>query len=317
MNAIHIMNFRLPGLHIIFWSICFFVLSSFAYSESTINIADFTYNNPIHRGSLLTLQYNGARRIPHLTISLRQTDTVDIATTTGFRYRDTLGMHRWVAFLGIPSTVTPGTYMLSVHLRRNLSHEDATFEVTILDREFMQEVIPLTSRLTEIRTKPDPEKLSQTQEFLQVINTVDTNAIFSTEMLHIPLDTQLITSHFGDRRTYEYDDGSKGYAVHNGVDYAAPIGTPVRATASGRVRMAQERIVTGNSVVIEHFPGIMSVYFHLNTMDVSKNQMVSQGQQIGTVGTTGLSTGSHLHWEVRAGGSAIDPYLYLNHSFLY
>ena len=311
------MNFRLCYLYIIFWNICFFVFSSFAYAESAIDITDFTYNNPIHRGSLLTVQYDGPRRISDFAISVRQSDTIDIAATTGFRHRDTLGIHKWVAFLGIPSTVAPGTYTLLIHLGSSLSHEDIMLEVVILDREFVHEVIPLTSRLTEIRTKPDPEKLSQTQEYLRVINTVDTNAIFSTGMLRIPIDTQRLTSYFGDRRTYVYDDGSKGYAIHNGIDYAAPIGTPVYATTSGRVRMAQERIVTGNSVVIEHLPGIMSVYFHLNTMNVTKDQIVSQGQQIGTVGTTGLSTGAHLHWELRAGGSAIDPHLYLNHLFLY
>ena len=71
--------------------------------------------------------------------------------------------------------------------------------------------------------------------------------------------------------------------------------------------LARERIVTGLSVAIEHLPGVYSLYYHLARIVVREGQRVSAGAAVGTVGSTGLATGPHLHWEVRAAGVAIDP----------
>ncbi len=71
--------------------------------------------------------------------------------------------------------------------------------------------------------------------------------------------------------------------------------------------MATNRIVTGGTVVIEHLPAVYSLYYHLDTVDVAVNDIVEQGERIGTVGSTGLSTGPHLHWELRVSGVAVDP----------
>ena len=71
--------------------------------------------------------------------------------------------------------------------------------------------------------------------------------------------------------------------------------------------MASERIITGFTVVIEHLPGLYSLYYHLDSLSVREGQRVSQGDRIGTVGSTGLATGPHLHWEVRSAGVAVDP----------
>jgi murein DD-endopeptidase MepM/ murein hydrolase activator NlpD len=73
------------------------------------------------------------------------------------------------------------------------------------------------------------------------------------------------------------------------------------------VVLAKERIITGNSVVIEHLPGVFSLYYHLQDIEVQEGQRLFQGQRIGTVGMTGLATGPHLHWELRVSGVAVDP----------
>ena len=80
--------------------------------------------------------------------------------------------------------------------------------------------------------------------------------------------------------------------------------------------MASERIITGFTVVIEHLPGLYSLYYHLDSLSVREGQRVSQGDRIGTVGSTGLATGPHLHWEVRSAGVAVDPDLLVKRSLI-
>ncbi|HKK69086.1 MAG TPA: peptidoglycan DD-metalloendopeptidase family protein [Bacteroidales bacterium] len=107
------------------------------------------------------------------------------------------------------------------------------------------------------------------------------------------------------------------YRMHDGIDLTAPTGTPVYASGAGkvvRVDHNRTRRGYGNLVVIDHgFDGLSSRYAHLNSIKVKKGQTIERGEQIGTVGSTGLSTGPHLHYEIRREGKTINPlYYYLN-----
>lgn len=94
---------------------------------------------------------------------------------------------------------------------------------------------------------------------------------------------------------------------HNGVDYAAPTGTPVRTVGDGVVEFAGWQNGYGNVVQLQHGNNRSTVYAHLSRIDVSKGQRVEQGQRIGAVGSTGWSTGPHLHFEFRINGQHQDP----------
>jgi septal ring factor EnvC (AmiA/AmiB activator) len=98
---------------------------------------------------------------------------------------------------------------------------------------------------------------------------------------------------------------------HNGLDIAAPQFSPVIASASGMVEAAGWDSLYGNYVVIEHNKNYSTFYGHLNSIDVLNGSRVSGGQVIGTVGSTGKSTSSHLHYEVRFRGEPVDPIGYL------
>lgn len=116
-----------------------------------------------------------------------------------------------------------------------------------------------------------------------------------------------LTGGFGMRR-----DAVNGMAVfHAGVDFAAPSGTPVYATASGKVISAERKNNYGNVVEIDHGSGYMSRYAHLSKIRVSKGAYINEGQEIGRVGSSGRSTGPHLHYEVRFNGEAQNPVNYL------
>jgi murein DD-endopeptidase MepM/ murein hydrolase activator NlpD len=96
---------------------------------------------------------------------------------------------------------------------------------------------------------------------------------------------------------------------HSGIDLAAPSGTPVQAANSGKVTLAAPGLLsTGNTIVIDHGMGLFTSYYHLDTMNVAAGQPVGKGDVIGTVGSTGFSTGAHLHYAVSIYNTYVNPY---------
>lgn len=112
------------------------------------------------------------------------------------------------------------------------------------------------------------------------------------------------TSAFGSRRTYGNDPT---LSAHAGQDFSAIAGTPVYAPAEATVVLAEPLFVRGNAVVLDHGNGVFTGYWHLSELAVKAGQQVQTGALLGKVGSTGLSTGAHLHWEMRVGGMAVDP----------
>lgn len=111
------------------------------------------------------------------------------------------------------------------------------------------------------------------------------------------------TSGFGRR----IDPFRKRWSMHNGVDWAGPVGTPIKATAEGVVTFSGWMSGYGRVIEIRHAFGYETRYAHLSRMSVEVGDRVERGDVIGKMGSSGRSTGSHLHYEVRIGGSAIDP----------
>jgi murein DD-endopeptidase MepM/ murein hydrolase activator NlpD len=105
--------------------------------------------------------------------------------------------------------------------------------------------------------------------------------------------------------------GGRGYEYHEGQDIDAGFGTPVQAAATGKVIIAGWQRGYGNVVYVNHGSGLSTRYGHLSEIDVSIGQSVTRGQTIGLVGSTGRSTGPHLHYEVRINNQPVDPRPYL------
>jgi murein DD-endopeptidase MepM/ murein hydrolase activator NlpD len=105
--------------------------------------------------------------------------------------------------------------------------------------------------------------------------------------------------------------GGRGYEYHEGQDIDAQYGTPVEAAASGRVTVAGWQRGYGNVVYVDHGHGLSTRYGHLSEIDVTVGQTVTRGQTIGLVGSTGRSTGPHLHYEVRINNEPVNPRDYL------
>ena len=179
-------------------------------------------------------------------------------------------------------------------------------------RTFPEEVLQLDERNTNIKTDNSPERAAQIEKLNNILFTSMPSDIFSLKKFTTPTESQRYTAYCGDRRTYVYTNGKSSTSLHYGNDYGVPTGTEVKACAGGKVVMAESRISTGWSVVIEHLPGLYSLYYHMSELSVKEGDMVNQGQLIGKSGATGLATGPHLHWEVRLNGSAVRPEFFLN-----
>ncbi len=125
-----------------------------------------------------------------------------------------------------------------------------------------------------------------------------------------PLGGELaVTGRFGVRRSYE---GGPATSYHAGIDYSADEGAPVYSAAPGRVVLAEPLHVRGAAVIVDHGRGVMTGYWHLSQIAVTPGQRVEVGNVLGYVGSTGLSTGPHLHWELRVMGIPVDPLQWLS-----
>ena len=109
---------------------------------------------------------------------------------------------------------------------------------------------------------------------------------------------------FGVKRIY---NGKPAAQLHTGIDYPTPVGSPLLAVADGTVVVAQDLFFPGNAVIIDHGNGLFSMYFHLAEITVKTGQQLVKGERVGTVGSTGRSTGPHLFFGVRWHNSRIDP----------
>jgi len=174
-------------------------------------------------------------------------------------------------------------------------------------RDFARQTIPLNRSLTQLRAEPDTRKAAEAERMWSLVSEFHPEAVHHSGPFILPVTGGRFTSHFGDRRTYRYVDGASANAVHWGVDIAAPTGTPVRAGGAGRVVMVADRVISGNTVVIEHLPGVYGLHYHLDEAHVAVGDRVGAEDVIGTVGATGLATGPHLHWEVRVSRVPVEP----------
>ena len=207
------------------------------------------------------------------------------------------------AILAIPSTAPAGIAVIRIESANGIVR-DLHFKIN--SREFASETIPLDQANTDLRTVPDPQKTAESDQLWTILNRTGTEIYYGGQFMP-PVTSTRRTSLYGDRRVYSYVNGVNDTAIHAGVDYGVPTGTEVRACAAGKVVLAKFRIVTGNSVILEHLPGVYSLYYHMDKISVSEGTIIEAGSLLGHSGSTGLATGPHLHWEIRVSGENTDP----------
>lgn len=148
------------------------------------------------------------------------------------------------------------------------------------------------------------EQIAEERERLFTLWNQATPTVYWQEPFRLPITDYLrITALYGVRRSY---NGGPYRSYHEGVDFSAYGGTPVYAAAAGQVVVAEMLTVRGGTVIIDHGLGIYSGVYHLSDVMAQVGQMVAPGDPVGAVGTTGLSTGNHLHWDLLVAGTWVN-----------
>lgn len=197
------------------------------------------------------------------------------------------------ALLAVGARVEPGAYPL----RLRLGGEEVVFPVRVAPGGYGREVLALTPALEALLKDP-----ALKAERKKVVEACPQEGGSLLGPFRKPLEGRL-TSAFGTRRQY----GTLFTSYHEGLDFAAPPGTPVRAVAEGVVVLSERLRVRGEAVVLAHGMGLCTGYWHLSERRVRVGERVRAGEVVGLLGNTGLSTGPHLHLEVRLRGVPVDP----------
>jgi len=281
-----------------------FILAVLVCGPATAQPLSVVADDSAAPGDIFRIIVSGVPEPAAVTLVSAEGDRLATTEPIGVRMADAASLA--VFLVGLDSTLAPGVYGLA-----GIDASGGTLferELTLVGREFRREEIPLNQTLSSLRSDYDPRKVEETRVLSELVLSRDPEALHHPGLLSWPLPQETRrTSYFGDRRTYLYADGERAGSIHAGLDLASPVGTPVASAGDGVVRMARYRIVTGNTVVIEHLPGVYSLYYHLDELFVNEGALVAASEEIGTVGATGLATGPHLHWEIRVAGVPVSP----------
>jgi murein DD-endopeptidase MepM/ murein hydrolase activator NlpD len=224
-----------------------------------------------------------------------------VATLDGVRTLVMRNGERWEAIVGIPLDTKPGRQELVVsHGGRS---ERLAFEVA--DKKYAVQKLKVAPGHVDL----SKENLARVEkEKAEIRKALDgfTDRLPATLGLVQPVDGERSSS-FGLRRVFNDQPRNP----HTGMDIAAPSGTPIRAAAAGTVAAVGDYFFNGNTVILDHGSGLVTMYCHLSRTDVEAGQPVSAGDTIGAVGATGRVTGPHLHFGVTLNRTMVDPALFL------
>lgn len=213
------------------------------------------------------------------------------------------------AHLPAPALLEPGTYPLTINYLAGRGMPVAkTWPVQIADGYYANQQIVLPDEKSELLNPALVE--GEEAQVNAVMSQVSPAYHWAPEVAR-PISAEFpTTSPFGTRRNYVGGDYT-GFGYHAGQDFAAPATVTTVAPATGTVALAETLPIRGNAVIVDHGSGVFTGYWHFSELFVEEGQTVNTGDPLGIVGTTGRSTGPHLHWELRIYGVAVDPMQFL------
>ncbi len=207
----------------------------------------------------------------------------------------------WVTVVGIPLSAPLGEREIT--MRGSSGREDITFRVG--NKQYTRQSLKVAPGLVNL----SPEDLSRaTREHARIDEVLAEYSEPPPDSLRLPQPVPgPRSSSFGSRRIFN----GEARNPHTGMDIAAPAGTPVRAPLAGTVVDTGDYFFDGNTVIVDHGRGLMSMYCHLSSIDVRPGERLAPGSRLGAVGMTGRATGPHLHWGVSLNHVWVDPELFV------
>jgi murein DD-endopeptidase MepM/ murein hydrolase activator NlpD len=208
----------------------------------------------------------------------------------------------WYGIAGVSLETHPGVYMLELTGTTAKSGEITVSQsVRVQAARYPSIAVTVAKRFTQ-PSKEQLERIYQDKTVKQdVFQHTDTEREWSGRF-RPPVEVP-VSDVFGTRRTFN----GKVQSVHQGLDYAAPTGTPVGAVNAGTVLLAGPLYFEGNCVVLDHGQGLLTLYLHLSEIKVKQGDRIVRGQELGLSGGTGRATGPHLHLAVRWQGVYLNP----------
>ena len=302
---------------------------------------DIVEPGQILQGFVYPISTIGSSAREHIKFSLLNAQGKVVAKGEGFPYNYKEGFlaqefdvqaQNWVGIglLGIASSQEAGRYTLRVNISAQSGQEPyaqtigQTIErlIYVQSRDFPGQKIRISPRMDSILNPTDPERIaaqrSQAQRLWSIIKRFRPEYLYFSAPLLRPVENGVgrISSPYGYVREYIYPDGKTQKRIHKGYDIAAPQGVSVLASGEGLVVMAEDRIVTGKTIMLALLPGIFLKYQHLSKILVDEGEKVVRGQFIGEIGSSGFATGSHLHLELWVASQRVDPSIYFERSLI-
>ncbi|MFZ5842231.1 MAG: peptidoglycan DD-metalloendopeptidase family protein [Pseudomonadota bacterium] len=205
---------------------------------------------------------------------------------------------RWQALVGLPLHAEVGEQQLEVN--------GNALGFSIADKAYATQPLKVAPKFVN----PDPadaERIAREQALMQAAFARFSTPLPSQLLMQQPTPGPLSSS-FGLRRVFN----GEARNPHSGLDIAAPTGTPVIAPLAGTVVVTGDFYYNGNTVIVDHGGGLLTLFCHLDRIDSKQGQSVKTGDLLGTVGATGRVTGAHLHFSVSLNGARINPALFLS-----
>ncbi|MBE0450791.1 MAG: peptidoglycan DD-metalloendopeptidase family protein [Clostridia bacterium] len=196
-------------------------------------------------------------------------------------------------------STAPGVY--SLKFTNSETGITTTRNIEVNQRKFRVQNLTVDTSV-ESSTRTD-DAYAEYYKYFNPSRDVSSPIKYYTESFLLPTKGK-VTTEFGESR---YVNGALTNYRHAGIDIAAPRGTEVVSANAGKVMLSMPLVLTGNSIVVDHGEGLFSVYFHLDKLHVTEGEMVERGQLIGEVGSTGFSTGPHLHFTMSYYRFNIEP----------
>ena len=249
----------------------------------------------------LVVQANTLPQGAHGTIALVPVDDIAVSAVV-FQDKPQLIVDD-IAIVAIPLFMTSGEHEVQ------LNYQDGTkgnVTIKVLDREYPEERITVTDQEHVTPSAPTLERIREEAARMRVAYQLFTAQPADLLPIIQPVEGRN-SGVFGSRRFFNDQPRNP----HSGIDWAAPTGTPIKNPTPGTVVVVGDFFFNGKTVLIDHGGGFVSMMCHMSEILVSEGQQVDRGEVLGKVGTTGRSTGPHLHWTVSLSGVRTDPAVFM------